>query len=137
MHPENGTEPGPAVATASAHPTPRDAAHQAARLLEMAARDAELWLSEAKGEAAQLRQVAREEAEQLVAAARAEADTLLGSARSESERVRAELDAAKRHHEGRVAELERMATENREHLRQHLTELLGRVDGQGPVDDDG
>jgi hypothetical protein len=135
MHSENGTEPGPVVATAGADATPRDTAHQAAHLLEMAARDAELWLSEAKGEAAQVREVAREEAAQLVASARAEAEQLLVSARTEAEQVRAELEATKRHHEGRLAELERLATENRDHLRQHLSDMLGRVDAQHPADD--
>lgn len=135
MHPDS-TEPGPRVTTAGEDESPRDAAHTAAHLLEMAARDAELWLTEARGEAAQVREVAREEAARLVATARAEAEALLDSARTESQRVREELEAARRHQEGRVAELERLATENREHLRQHLTDMLGRVDGRQPADDD-
>ena len=89
---------------------PPDAAH-AARLLEMAARDAEAWRDEA----------------------RAEADAVRAEAHAEADRVRAELADVRRRHEAELAELQQMAERYREDIRRHLTALLEQVEGTDPT----
>ena len=139
MHQDTGSHPAPDAAPGDRNATPSDAS-QAAHLLEMAARDVDQWLAEARAEAAalvdaaraeaeRLVKVAREEAEQLTTSARHRADSVLDGARTETGRIRAELDETKRTHEAEVAELQRLADDHRDHLRQHLTDLLGRIDG--------
>jgi hypothetical protein len=84
--------PEPDTSTSNA---PQAAAH----LLEIAARDAEKWVSEARSEAATLLEAAAVEAARLVQAGRDEAERL-----------------------------QRLASEYREPLRRHLTDLLHQVD---------
>jgi len=134
MHQDAGLHP-PANGTGSHNGTPRDPSQAAAHLLEMAARDAEQWRSEATTEAAALVDDARAEAERLVQAGREEAEALVDAARSEAEQVRAEQEESARAHQAEVAELQRLATEHRGRLRQHLTDLLERVGGE-PTDAD-
>lgn len=111
----------------------------AARLLEMTARETDRWRAEAKDEAAAvvagghdeaagLVRTAREEADRLVAAAREEAARILDDARVEARRAHDEAVAARAHHEEDVARLERLASDHREHLRRHLTQMLDQVD---------
>jgi cell division septum initiation protein DivIVA len=134
MHRDTGPDQASAGASVNSPGAPSDAA-QAAHLLEMTARDAEQWLSEARSEAASLVDDARAEADRLVRAGRDEAEAVLSEARTEADRVRAELDRTKRDHEAEVAELQRLATEQREDLRRHLTDLLGQVGGPHKDDD--
>ena len=81
----------------------------AARLLEMTARETDQWRADA-----------RSEAEAIVREARAEAERVVGEARVEAYRVRQE-----------VARLEELATEHRDGMRRHLTEMLEQVDAPG------
>jgi cell division septum initiation protein DivIVA len=122
---------------------PRDGPRAAANVLEMAARDAEVWLAEARTEADALVSDARAEAESLVraghaeadrltASARSEADHLLSDARAEAERVRAELEVARGEHADEVARLAQLKDDSRDQLRGHLTALLAQVDAPGP-----
>ena len=123
----------------------KDGSLTAARLLEMTARDTDRWRSEAKTESeaivanareesAEMVRAAREEAERLVTSAREEAAQTTNDARVEAHRVREETTALRKQHDEDVAQLERVATENREQLRQHLTEMLARVDATTPPD---
>ena len=125
----------PAGAAGSHNGTPRDPSQAAAQLLEMAARDAEQWRSEAQAEASSLVDEARAEADRLVQAGREEAEALVSAARGEAERVQAEQDETARAHRAEVTELRRLASEHRGHLRKHLNDLLQRVDG-APHDGD-
>ncbi|GCD91485.1 hypothetical protein [Nocardioides sp. LS1] len=129
------------------HPAPGDvpdSSPAAARLLEMTARETDQWRSEARSEAAtivagardeaaELVRAAREEAEALVASARKEAAQTLRDARAEASRVQKETTASRERHEGVIADLQQAATEHREKLREHLTDMLDRVDS-APVD---
>ncbi|MDH2416286.1 hypothetical protein [Nocardioides sp. CER19] len=114
----------------------------AARLLEITARETDQWRSDARSEAAAIVADARNEAAAIVRAAREESERLVSSARDkgaemtnearvEAYRVRQETTALRKRHEEDVARLEQVATEHREGLRQHLTEMLGRVDAAG------
>jgi cell division septum initiation protein DivIVA len=105
-----------------------DGSQAAARLLEMTARETDQWRSEARSEAAAIVAGAREEAERLVASARDEAAQTTNEARVEAYRVREETTALRRRHDEDIARLEQVATEHRELLRHHLTEMLDRVD---------
>jgi len=89
----------------------------AARLLEMTARETDRWRSEA-----------RTESDATVADARKEAAELVRAAHAEADRVRQETTALRERHEEDIARLEQVATDTREQLRQHLTEMLARVD---------
>jgi|tagenome__1003787_1003787.scaffolds.fasta_scaffold20967760_5 colicin import membrane protein len=111
----------------------------AATLLEKAAHDVSLWLSEARLEADTLVSDAKAAADELIAAchataervkasAHAEADKLLSEARSEADRVRAEIADAKREHDAEVARLEHLESGYRDQLRGHLKSLLSQVD---------
>ena len=104
-------------------------------LLEMAARDAELWLSEARSEAASVVQAGRDDAERLLREARIEADEVLARARDAVAQERANLEQRKTALEAEVARLGEIAAGYRIDLRRHLTELLERVDAH-PEDTD-
>ena len=116
-----------------------DGSQAAARLLEMTARETDQWRSEARSEAAAIVAGAREEAAKLVRAAREEAEHLVTSARDEAAQttndarveayqVRQETTALRKRHDEDIARLQQVATEHRERLRHHLTEMLHRVD---------
>jgi cell division septum initiation protein DivIVA len=111
----------------------------AARLLAMTARETDQWRSEAKSEAAavvagareeaaELVRAAREEAERLVASARDEAARTVNDARVEAHRVREETTAVRKRHDEHIAHLQQVATDHREQMRHHLTDMLDRVD---------
>jgi cell division septum initiation protein DivIVA len=111
----------------------------AVRLLEMTARETDQWRADARSESAAIVAAARKEAEDLVRAAREQADRLLTSAREEAAQtandarveayqVREETSAARTRHEEDVARLQEVASEHRQRLRRHLTEMLDRVD---------
>jgi cell division septum initiation protein DivIVA len=122
MQLDAGSGPAPEVAPSGPDTSRANAPQAAAHLLEMAARDAEKWVSEARSEAATLLEEAALEAARLVQAGREEAA-----------RVGAELEAAKDQHETEVAELQRLASGYREQLRRHLTDLLHQVDQGVPA----
>jgi cell division septum initiation protein DivIVA len=113
----------------------RPASGAAAHLLEMTARDADRWLSEAQSEAASLLDEARAEADQLLRDARAEAEQVTTSARDTAADVVASAEADAQRVRAEVAELQRLATESRESLRRHLTGLLDQVNESSPDDD--
>jgi cell division septum initiation protein DivIVA len=122
----------------------------AARLLEIAAANADRLAAESSAEAESLVAAARAEAESLRSAAQAEADALLSGARVDAERLTSELDRRKEqqaaeleHHrtrvmaelsdkkaalEGQIAQLRQLEADHREHLRRHLTEQLAQLD---------
>jgi cell division septum initiation protein DivIVA len=123
-----------------------DSSQAAARLLEMTARETDQWRAEAKGEAATivagakdeaagLVRAAREEAERLLATARQDAEKTVNDARVEAYRVREETTAVRKRHDEDVAHLQRVATQHRERLRQHLTSMLEQVESVGAGDD--
>ena len=90
---------------------------QMARLLELAARNADELVAEAEAEAEQVRQDAR-----------GEADRVLGEARAEAERVRAELETTRA---DLTAEIDRLCETEQQHrnrMREHLHDMLSRVD---------
>jgi cell division septum initiation protein DivIVA len=132
------------------HPVTAPASQAAARLLELAARETDQWREEARNEAAAIVAEAREESDRIVRAAREESAKIVRTAREEGERVvsaaqekgaeltndarveayrvRAETTELRKRHEDDIARLEQVATEHREGLRSHLTEMLARVD---------
>jgi cell division septum initiation protein DivIVA len=89
----------------------------AARLLEIAARNADQLLSEAQAEAEATKASARDEADQLVTEARAEA-----------ERIRAELDQSRTQANDEIARLRETEREHRATMREHLREMLEKVE---------
>jgi cell division septum initiation protein DivIVA len=88
-----------------------------ARLLEIAARNADELLDEAKAEAEQVTSSAREEAERLLSEARSEVEKL----HAESEKARDEANQA-------ISGLRDAEREHRERMKSHLEEMLARVE---------
>lgn len=116
-----------------------------ARLLEMTAQETDRWRSEARSEADQIVARARTEAAGLVREAQAEAERVIGAARDaaaettndarvQAYRIREQSDALRARQDEELARLGQVETEHRERLRQHLTEMLDRVDSS-PGDD--
>ena len=89
----------------------------AARLMELAAHNADQLLTEAKAEA-----------ERVTSAARAEADRLVGEARMEAERVRAETEKSRGQATQEIAGLRQTEREHRERMQAHLQEMLAKVE---------
>jgi hypothetical protein len=111
----------------------------AARLLEMTARDTDQWRSDARAEAAEIVAAAREEADRLLRTAQREAGSMVDAARVEAERtvdearatadgVRAESEKQRTQGETEVARLQQVAADHTQHLRQHLNDMLDRLD---------
>jgi cell division septum initiation protein DivIVA len=95
--------------TSEVVPAPRaDGSDAAARLLEVAALNADELLTEAK----------------------AEADRLVAAARAEAERLRADLEAKRAQHRAEIARLEQVEQEHRERVRRHLTDMLAQIDAR-------
>ncbi len=88
-----------------------------ARLLEIAARNADELLTEAKAEA-----------EQVTSTARIEAERLLDEARTEAERIRDESEKAKNDATSQIAGLRQTEREHRERMKSHLQEMLAKVE---------
>jgi hypothetical protein len=105
-----------------------EASPSAARLLEMTARDTEQWRAEARSEAEAVVAAAREEAERIREAARGEAAETVNDARVEAYRVREETTGVRKRHDEEIAQLQQVASEHKEQLRRHLTEMLDRVE---------
>lgn len=122
------TNTAPIVVPGSANSSgPQQGPRAAANLLEMAARDAETWVAEARAEAEALVRAGHAEADRLTTSARSEAHQLLNDARVEAERIRAEMDQAKGVHTTEVARLHRLEDDARDQLRSHLTTILAQV----------
>ncbi|MBA2953747.1 hypothetical protein GON03_05415 [Nocardioides sp. MAH-18] len=111
----------------------------AARLLEMTAGEVEKWRAEAEDEAAAIVASARIEAAEVVRAAGVEADRVISAARAaagqtmndarvQADRVRDETTALRNRADAEIAHLQRVESDHRHQLRQHLTEMLDRVD---------
>jgi cell division septum initiation protein DivIVA len=135
LHPGAGRESGEGTEPSSS----ADSSPAAARLLAITARETDQWREEARSEAAAVVAGAREEAAEIVRAAREEAERLVSSAREqaaqtvndarvEAYRVREETTAVRKRHDEEVAALQHLANDHRARLRQHLTDLLERVD---------
>jgi cell division septum initiation protein DivIVA len=90
---------------------PEVASDGMARLLEIAARNADELLAEAKAEAAQ-----------------AEADRLLSEARLEAEKIRAESEESRSQATREIADLRQTEREHRERMQSHLQEMLAKVE---------
>ena len=97
--------------------TPADAPQAAARLLELAANNADQLLDEARAEAASIVATAQAEADQLKESARTEADRILAAAHAEAEQVNSE-----------VLRLQELEQEHRERMRSNLTQMLEQID---------
>ncbi|HEU4566621.1 MAG TPA: hypothetical protein VFR99_01210 [Marmoricola sp.] len=106
-------------------PTPQVDRHEssaaAARLLEIAAENADRLAAESAAEA-----------ESVVKAAKAEAESALTAARVEAERVLAEATGRKTVLEGQLETLRQLERSHREKLRQHFNEQLAQLDGNAP-----
>jgi cell division septum initiation protein DivIVA len=100
----------------------------AARLLELAAHNADELLAEAKAEAEQLTSTARAEAERLTSTARAEAERMVGEARTEAERIRAETEKSQGQATQAIAGLRQTERQHRERMQAHLQEMLAKVE---------
>ncbi|MGZ4532605.1 MAG: hypothetical protein ACXVXP_09665 [Mycobacteriaceae bacterium] len=136
------------IARPVASPDP-DGGQAAARLLEMTARETDVLRSEAKSEAVAIVAGAREEADKFVQAAREEANKLVQAAREQAERlvtaardegakavndahaeayrVREETVAVRKRHDEDIAHLQQVASDHRERLRSHLSNMLDQV----------
>ncbi|MCF6376664.1 hypothetical protein L2K70_03530 [Nocardioides KLBMP 9356] len=117
-------------------PGPRSTS--AARLLEMTARDTDQWRDDARVEAAEVVAAARAEADALVSTARRTADELVETAQrdaseivrraaGEAEAIRAETAERRSAGEAEVARLQQVATDHSHRLREHLHEVLDRL----------
>jgi len=93
----------------------------AARLLEIAARNADELLEEA-----------RAEADELTRAAREEADRLVTTARSEAQQLRADLEEERARRSAEIARLQQMEEDHRERVRRQLKDLLAQIEGPPP-----
>ena len=101
-----------------AEPEPaQDTSAAAARLLEIAARNADQLLNEAQAEA-----------DAMKASARDEADQLLSEARTEAERVRTELEQSRTRANDEIAKLWETEQAHRDRMREHLHEVLAKVE---------
>jgi len=111
----------------------------AARLLEVAARNADQLMGEAqaeadrvtaaaKAEAEQVTSAAKADAERVTSAAQAEADRLVGEARMEAERIRAETEKSRNDATQQIAGLRQTEREHRERMQTHLQEMLAKVE---------
>lgn len=98
-------------------PSGENSTQGAARLLELAAHNADQLLAEAKAEA-----------ERLTSTAQAEADRLLGEARMEAERIRAETEKSRGQATEAIAGLRKTEQEHRERMQAHLQEMLAKVE---------
>jgi cell division septum initiation protein DivIVA len=99
-----------------------DGSRAAARLLEVAAPNAEELLAEAKAEA-----------DQLTASAREEADQILTAARTEAQRVRANLEETRAQHNAEIARLQQIEQDHRDRMRRHLTDVLAQIEARPPA----
>jgi cell division septum initiation protein DivIVA len=97
--------------------TPETASDGMARLLEIAARNADQLLEEA-----------RAEAEQVTSTARVEAERMVAEARGEAERIRTESQDARDHATQEIAGLRQTEQEHRERMQSHLQEMLAKVE---------
>ncbi|MDT0184239.1 hypothetical protein Q9S36_29000 [Microbacterium sp. ARD31] len=115
----------------------------AARLLEMTARETDQWRTDARAEAAEVVAAAREEsdalvrsaqreAHDLVETARREAERIVGEARATAEEVQVASDRRRTEAEAEVARLQQVAADHSDSLRQHLNDVLDRLDGVPP-----
>ena len=100
----------------------------AARLMELAAHNADQLLTEAKAEAERVTSEAKAAAERVTSAAQAEADRLVGEARMEAERVRAETEKSRGQATQEIAGLRQTEREHRERMQAHLQEMLAKVE---------
>jgi F0F1-type ATP synthase membrane subunit b/b' len=118
---------------------PEQRSPSAARLLEMTARDTDRWRSDARAEAAEVVASARHEAETLLRTAQREAANMVETARVDAARtgeeaqaaadgVRAEAEKQRAEAEAEVARLQQVAHDHAQHLREHLNDVLGRLD---------
>ena len=96
----------------------------AARLLEIATRNADELVGEAKAEAASLVATARADADRLTAASQAEADRLTTSARAEADQI---LAAAREEAERVHADLEQRRVQETADLDRHRTTVMTEV----------
>jgi cell division septum initiation protein DivIVA len=94
-----------------------DGSRAAARLLEVAARNADELLAEATAEA-----------DQLTASARENADQLLTAARTETQRLRADLEETRAQHNAEIARLQQIEQNHRDRMRRHLTDMLAQIE---------
>jgi cell division septum initiation protein DivIVA len=88
-----------------------------ARLLELAARNADELLAEAKAEA-----------EQVTSKARVEAERMLDEARGEAEKIRAQSEEARNKATQEIAGLRETERQHRERMQSHLQEMLAKVE---------
>jgi cell division septum initiation protein DivIVA len=103
--------------------TAEQGSQSAARLLELAARDADAWRAEA-----------RSEADGVLAEARAEAERVVEEARAEAGRLRAEVETARGEQQAEVERLQQLEREIHDRLRGQLTDLLSQVDAHRSSD---
>lgn len=106
----------------TAEPSTADVSGAVARLLEVAAHNADQLLAEATAEA-----------DHLVAAARDQADQVLSAARTEARQVRADLEETQAHLNSEVARLQQLEHDHRDRMRNLLTDMLAQVETDQPT----
>jgi cell division septum initiation protein DivIVA len=116
------TEPTTVAVTEPEQARDSSSATAAARLLEIAARNADQLLTEAQAEANEMK-----------ASARVEADEVLTEARTEAERVRSELEQSRTEANDEIAKLRDTEKAHRDRMRDHLHELLAKVEANSIV----
>jgi cell division septum initiation protein DivIVA len=106
------------VAPSATEPAPGESPTVgAARLLEVAARNAEQLVGEAQAEAVRLK-----------AEAEAEAEKIVGAARGEADRIRAESEESRSQANREIAGLRETERQHRERMQSHLQEMLAKVE---------
>jgi DivIVA domain-containing protein len=122
--------------------TVADASSAAARLLEIATRNADELVSEARAEAEKIRSDARSESERLTTESRERAERLEADARTRSEmldseteerrqRLFGDLDAEKERLNGEIDDLRSFEREYRARLKSYFEQQLSALDGSG------
>jgi cell division septum initiation protein DivIVA len=84
--------------------------------------------ADASGAAARLLEVAARNADELLADAKAEAEGLLAAARAEAQQVRAGLEEERARHSTEIARLKQLEQEHRERVRRHANDLLAQIE---------
>lgn len=116
--------------TAASTGSTDSASTRAARLLELATRNADELVAEAQAEAEALLAEARTRADELTDEARAKAEQLETETARRREELTGELDRQKTSLSTEIERLRTFEREYRTRLRQYLTEQLGALDGE-------
>ena len=144
--PEERAEAKPAPSETIKVTTAAEASSAATRLLELATRNADELVAEARAEAEEILGTARTDAERVQAESKAKAEQLDAEARTRAQQLDAETDNRRREVLGdierektrldtEVANLRTFEREYRGRLKSYFTEQLAALDGSGETDE--